>query len=271
MAPLMRFLRREPLVHFLTLGALLFAFDALWSSDKKDTITVSRPTIDFLIKQREDLELRPLTPAQREELVNRHIDDEILYREAYARGFDKNPRMRRDLVRMMRSLEISKIGEPPNSILRAYFDSHRERYRRSPKLSLMHVFFRKPSAPPNNLLDRLRSGSDPHAAGDKMPGAGTSLEYVDQLKLVYLLGSDAARAVTAIEDDDWHGPLKSRHGVHFVRVVARHAGEPLVYEEVAHTLKIDWRREMAHRAAEAQTRKLREKYNIVIERTEPGR
>ncbi len=80
MTRLMRFLRREPLVHFLALGALLFALDYVSSSDEKDTIYISQQAIVSLVEQREEIALRRLTPAQRDELIEQHINDEVLYR-----------------------------------------------------------------------------------------------------------------------------------------------------------------------------------------------
>jgi hypothetical protein len=83
-----QFLRREPLVHFLALAALLFLFNYFWSDTQKEKIIVDQRTVDFLIKQREDLVLRKLTPKQRQDLIRSYIRDEILYREAYKRGLD---------------------------------------------------------------------------------------------------------------------------------------------------------------------------------------
>lgn len=90
--------RHEPLVHFLALAALLFVLDQVFSSTQKEKIIVDEQTADFLIKQREDLELRKLTPEERQETIAAFIEDEILYREAYKRGLDKgDTRMRRNL------------------------------------------------------------------------------------------------------------------------------------------------------------------------------
>lgn len=266
----MRFLRREPLVHFLALAMLLFALDYFSSSTEKETIYISQQIIDSLVEQREEIELRQQTPAQREELTEQYIDDEVLYREAYKLGLDKNARMRRNLIRLMRGLEMAKVGDPTKEDLQRYFESNREIYARPPSLMLKQVYFQDASEVPDKLLSLLRSGLDVNSMGDKMPAAATSVEKVTRLKLVYLFGSEIARTVLAIEDDDWHGPYKTRRGIHFVRVVERHVAEPLEYEEIAHFLQSDWQQANARQAVEAASKKLREKYNIVIEREESG-
>jgi len=48
---LWRFLRHEPLVHFILLGGLLFAASALRQSAERETIVIEGPTIEALIRQ----------------------------------------------------------------------------------------------------------------------------------------------------------------------------------------------------------------------------
>ena len=55
-------LLREPLLHFLVLAGLLFLVHSLWTKEEREKIVVDRQTAAFLIQQREDLELRQLTP-----------------------------------------------------------------------------------------------------------------------------------------------------------------------------------------------------------------
>jgi hypothetical protein len=121
---------REPLVHFLILAGLLFAFEHFWSARQKERIVVDRQTADFLIQQREELELRQLAPDERREIIESWIEDEILYREAYKRGLDKDARTRRNLILKMRGLALSDLRDPTEAELRAYFEANRERAAR---------------------------------------------------------------------------------------------------------------------------------------------
>ena len=161
-----RYLRGEPLVHFIALAALLFAFDHVWSSAQKEKIILDQQTVDFLVKQEEDLVLRKLTPNERRQLIDGFIEDEILYREAYKRGLDKDARMRRNLILKMRGLALGDIGKPTDKELRRYFEANRAKYARPPTLSLAQVFYRDPSKVPEGLLDQLRAGRDPKTLGE---------------------------------------------------------------------------------------------------------
>jgi len=81
--PIGTILRREPLVHFLALAAVLFVVERFWSETKKETIHLDQQVVSFLIKQREELVLRTLTPDEHKQTIDEYIRDEILYREAY--------------------------------------------------------------------------------------------------------------------------------------------------------------------------------------------
>ncbi len=152
---LARQLRHEPLVHFLLPAALLFLADHVFSSMQRDEIVVDRQTAEFLIQQRQDLELRELGPEERRETIDAFVEDEILYNEAYKRGLDKgDSRMRRNLILKMRGLLIGDIEPPTDTELRAYFEANREKFTRPATLSLDHVSYRDPDQVPRDLLER---------------------------------------------------------------------------------------------------------------------
>ena len=69
---------REPLLHFAALAALLFVVDYVFTEAAKEQIVVGKNTAEFLIQQREDLELRTLSPEERRETIEQCVEDEIL-------------------------------------------------------------------------------------------------------------------------------------------------------------------------------------------------
>ena len=231
----------EPLVHFVVLSALIFALEHFWSSGQKEKIVVDQQTADFLIKQREDLELRKLGPEARQKVIDAFIEDEILYREAYERGLDKgDTRMRRNLILKMRGLLMGEVRNPTEVELKQYFEANRAKYRRPATLSLEQVFFRDPSEVPKGLLHELRAGRDYQTVGESLYPYGRSLLRVSQRELVAIFGSDAARPIAALTDQQWYGPFESNTGVHFVRIVDRQPTQEPPYEEVKSYLEGEW-------------------------------
>ncbi len=259
------FVRREPLVHFVALAALLFAVHYVWSLTQKERIVVDQQTADFLIKQREDLELRKLTPEQRQQTIDGYIEDEILYREAYKRGLDKEARMRRNLILKMRGLALGEIKTPTEEQLKAYFEANRAKYRRPATLSLDHVSYRDPLKVSDGLLAQLQAGQDHKALGDSMPGLGRSLPNMSARELSGLLGPKTARSILALTDDQWHGPFESARGAHFVRVVERTPPRDARYDEVKSFLAQDWALAQSRVAIEKEVETLRGNYEIVVE------
>ena len=214
---------REPLIHFLVLAGLLFALEAIWSERQRERIVVDRRTAEFLIQQREDLELRKLSPEERRETIESWIEDEILYREAYKRGLDKDSRSRRNLILKMRGLALAEMREPTRDELRAYYEASRDRFVRPEGFTIEQVFYPDEGAVPDGILAALRGGADPSQYGEGLFAVGRR-ETLSSRQLSATLGPDAARAILALPDTDWHGPIDSRHGVHFVRLVERVPG-----------------------------------------------
>ena len=119
-------LLREPLLHFLGLAALLFVSNAYLAGDEREVITVDAATRDYLVQQRRDLLLRPLTTREESDVIDKFVKDEILVREARKRGFGNSSRIRIQLIQNMRFFLTSEFPEPT--------DADRRTRRRLPHL-----------------------------------------------------------------------------------------------------------------------------------------
>ena len=86
---MLRRLLREPLVHFLVLGTALFVlYDALSGATggSERRIVVNDATVAAIVRQHQAAWKRPPTPAELRGLVDAHVRDEVLYREAWRWG-----------------------------------------------------------------------------------------------------------------------------------------------------------------------------------------
>ncbi len=86
-----RRLLREPLVHFLLLGALLFLFST-WKSGPSSSgkIVVTRARIEQLATGFARTWQRPPTQRELTGLVEDYIKEEVYVREAIATGLDRD-------------------------------------------------------------------------------------------------------------------------------------------------------------------------------------
>ncbi len=254
------------MVHFLLLAGLLFALEAVFSSTQKEQIIVDGQTVEFLIKQREDLELRKLGIDERRETIDAYIEDEILYSEAYKRGLDKgDSRMRRNMILKMRGLLIGDLEQPTEDQLRAYYETSKDEFTRPATISIQQVFFSEPTKVPPDLLERLQDGFDHETVGEFQTGLGRTIRNVSQMMLVGGYGADAARTILAINDDQWHGPIDSVQGVHFIRVTARTPEYHSSFDEVKSYIEGYWMMAQSRKLIEKEIERLQDNYEIIVE------
>ncbi len=124
---------RSPVVHFLLLGALAFAArDALRALGEHALVLVAAPPritldaarIDALRRGWQAETGRPPTRAELDRLIEHEVDDELLYREALARGLDADdPGIALRLVQKMTFLEEAageaRAADPAELLRRA--------------------------------------------------------------------------------------------------------------------------------------------------------
>ena len=101
--------------------------------------------------------------------------------------------------------------------------------------------------------------------GDFSSFMGRKVAAASQRQLVGLFGPDAARQILAINDEDWHGPIVSPRGAHFVRVARRDPERLPSFDQAANWIEGEWmlakQREIINRELEA----MRPNYQIIIE------
>jgi len=259
---------REPLLHFMLLAGLLFLLDHWTTGKQKEEIVVSQQVIDFLVQQREDLELRELSFEERQETVEQFIEDEILYTEAYKRGLDRgDSRMRRNLVLKMRGLLAGEIREPSEEQLRAWYEENPERFTVPETWGFQQVFFSDPNAVPEGLLERLNDGLDSTSVGEDRMSIPRNLAEANQRRLVSILGPKNTKTLLVTRTGQWIGALESPFGVHFARTVSYRPAFQQPYETVQRYLSGEWMLEQRRLRVEREIAGLRDDYNINVSGT----
>lgn len=264
---------REPVVHFLVLGAVLFGAQR-W-------VTVAAPgnrialTDEFVRGLRQD-HLRRTgewpTAAQQEAMVERYIDTEVLYREALALGLDRGDIIvRRRLVQKMEFLleGAEPLPDPTDDELGVFLDAHADRYGSPDRVGITHVFAAegRQGIPADRALAEWRSalvaGADRVALGDPFM-RGRTFEAQSERQLTGVFGGSFAAAVMALPVGEWSAPIRSSYGVHLVRVTERVPGRRPPLAEVRDAVVRDWRERQRTDANRAALRRLRERYNIQV-------
>ena len=166
----LRAVTREPLMHFLLLGAALFVlFDWLNDSGREapDEIVVDSPTIAHLASRFERTWQRPPTDAELGSLIESWVREEILYREGVAMGLERND----SIVRRRIAQKVELFSETLASFsatdaeLETWLAEHEEQYRIAPRYTFQQVFF-DPARHGDRLAEVVAAAPwSPHGTG----------------------------------------------------------------------------------------------------------
>ena len=266
---------KEPLIHLIALGVALFALHRLVAPPPPSSRIVLSDSVVQGLRQ-DHLRRNGSVPTAAEEtaLIQRFVDDEILYREAIAHGLDRGDVIvRRRLVQKMEFVldGAESIPQPTDAELQTYLDAHRERYVLPERVSIGHVFVSSDQHPADaeqiakGLRRHLHSGADPAALGDPFV-RGRRFVRQTARELTGIFGPQFTAQVMRLPEGGWSAPVRSSYGWHVVHVTKRQAERQPMLAEVRPAVQRDWeeeRREQASRAALAQ---LRQRYQIEIDR-----
>jgi hypothetical protein len=262
------FLKREPLVHFAVLAGLLFAAGHFAGNTPRETLHIDRATQEFVIKERADLVMQPLTPDQQKAVITSFVQDEILWREARKRGLDKTGRIRSQLVRNMRILLSGTVENPREADLLAYYEANPECCLSPASLDLDILFFSAANKIPDGLLDQLRNGADHETFGDDSNQPGRSAVGLPVDRLARRFGPEISRAILDAGDDEWRGPLELQGGRFFFRITKRTQVEKPPFEQVKRYLKGVWIKTRQAEAFQKSFDQIAPEYEVKIE--QPG-
>ena len=269
---------REPLLHFLLIGTGLFVVSGfLGEPTPSDTRVVVTPGhVERLVEAWRRTWQRPPTAQELEGLIEDHIKEEILYREAIAMGLDRNDTIiRRRLRQKMEFLaeDIAAQDEPAEEELELFLEQNADRFRIDATVSFTHVYLNRDRrgertlAGAEALLARLRQSGealDTDVLGDRLP-LPQAYESASETEIARLFGQPFAEQLLELTEHQWSGPIESAYGLHLVflreRVEARAPELAEVRDEVAR----EWRARRREETNSELYQLLREKYQVIVE------
>jgi PPIC-type PPIASE domain len=270
---------KEPLVHFLLLGALLFIGYEVVSRGKDttaDRIVVTQGRIESLSAQFQRTWNRPPTEAELDGLIQNYIREEVLYREGVALGLDRDDQTIRNRVRLKMEVfaEGADVPEATEAQLQDWLDSHRADFAVDPEFSFRQVYF-DPARHGGNLqrdvdrvLARLRRAevdADPFYLGD-VTLLPAQMEDASLAEVRSRFGPEFASAVAGLRVGQWQGPLRSTYGMHLVQLARKREGHVPNLDEVRAEVNREWTQAQTRAANERFYQELLRRYTVTIER-----
>jgi hypothetical protein len=256
---------REPLLHFLVLGALIFgAYAATHPSASSDTrtIVVDRETMLAFLQYRAKAfdtarfsrVLDTMSPQALQDLVDDYVREEAIFREAKGLKLDEGDYVARR--RLVQQLEFATQGfvaeQPPptDAEVDAYFEAHRSDYRAEPTLTFTHVFFDR--ARHGDRTDALARAALAELNARRVP-FDRAMAYGDRplYDVNYVqrelsgvagdFGAPMAKALLSLtpSSERWQGPFESTGGVELVMLTERTEGGVAPLRDIRERVRAD--------------------------------
>jgi len=273
---------KEPLIHFLILGALLFALNNVVSdsssTDADNSIVISDTEVEWMQSTWNKKWSRQPTDDELQGLIESYIREEVLYREGLAMGLDEDDTIiRRRLATKMEFLakDIGQIVEPTEAELNDYFKANIDRYMDPAKVSFSHIYFNLDNrenalGDAQIVLEKLRK-NETVSVDDWQLGDPFMLHYEYGLKtqaeVMQLFGSTFSDKVFEMQAGGWQGPVESGYGMHLVYIKEVVASREPSLDEVRDKVKNDLISQRRTDSFDAFYKSLRDKYNIEIKTT----
>lgn len=274
----MRALWREPLLHFLLLGGLVFLVYEWRAGDRDapDEITITRGQQQNLLNTFGRTWQRPPTPEEFQGLLRDYLREEIAYREARAMGLDENDIVVRRRLRQKLELlaeDVAALSPPSDAQLQEYLAAHPEDFRVEPRLTLQQVYFSpdrrgdRALQDAEQLLQRIRTEGPAgqfEQFGDPL-SLPPRLDNLREGEIARLFGPVFTDGLQGLETGQWAGPVASGFGLHLVFIEERAEGRVPELEEVRSAVEREWLSRQRRDAVDGLYDRLAANYSIDIE------
>jgi peptidyl-prolyl cis-trans isomerase C len=271
-------LLREPIVHFFGFGAVIFgAFVLLDSGEapahaRDNEIVIDQAQVDHLTRLWKLRWRRDPAPDDLAAIIDRHLRQEVFYREALKLNLDHNDGIiRKRLAQKMEAVanDLSTLMKPAtDERLRAYFHSREDFFTLPAAYAFRQVLFLPDEDNVEARMDKLKGelsegGAIPVSRRSKLSVANYwSLTPVTRLDNAF--GREFASSLETLPEGEWAGPVRSGYGWHLVRVERQQPSMVPPFEEVREFVAREYEYQSVLQAQDQVYRNLLAKYEVNI-------
>lgn len=277
-------LLREPLVHFIILGALLFAGHMVWQhqvskADYTITVTAEEMERQALIFAGENR--RQPTDDDLKALLFSHVEEQALMREAQRLGLGEDDTIiRRRLAQKMRFIieDVEAPALPDQAVLKTWFEDNISDFVSPETRSFSHIYF-SPEAQ-GDAIDKIARRALKTARSQSAPADWKSLGDPFMLKRQFkdlsaiettrLFGADFTKGLFAATGDSWQGPIASAFGLHLIRIDSVSPKSTPAFDDVRSQVEAAWQEQSQRIANQNNLKKIIKKYKVDVQDLSEG-
>ncbi len=261
---------REPLLHFVVLGGVLFVADHFIAGggDDENVILVDGNVDGEARRVFESARGRPPNDDELYALRQVWLDNEVLYREGLALQVDKGDPAIRDRV-IFKALSVidASVQMPPvtEEMLEEWFESHRDQYDEPTRCDFEEAVLAgdRSEAAAIRFAQALEAGQPGDAQAGLRVFSGRPLPNLEQS-----YGPAFSKALTESPLGEWRA-LSSKDGWHVVRLKAITPSKPADFESLRGVLLQDSTDATMAEKRTAAVRALARKYTVKVARVAP--
>jgi PPIC-type PPIASE domain len=261
---------REPLLHFVVLGALLFGIDHVVFGRVDDPRVIH-------VDAKVDAEAREVFRKARGHEPNADelyalrkvwLDNEVLYREGIAMGLDRgDPAIRERVIFKALSTIDATVKRPPfdEKVLREWFERNRAKYDQPARYTFQEAVLSGDKS--DGALHAFVASLNAGTPGDVQAGLRVFKDRpLDNLVQSY--GRDFVTALDASRVGEWVA-LPSREGLRAMRLDSITPAEPADFDELHGVVLHDWTDAVMAEQRSAAVSALARKYTVKVTDTKP--
>lgn len=272
-------LLREPLVHFIILGALLFAGHMVWQrhvtkADYTITVTTEEMERQALIFAGENR--RQPTDDDLKALLFSHVEEQALMREAQRLGLGEDDTIiRRRLAQKMRFIieDVDAPALPNEAALKTWFDNNIDNFVSPETRSFSHIYFSPEThgemieTSASGALKQVLSGgstADWKSLGDPFM-LKRQFNDLNAIETTRLFGPEFSKAIFTSTGNDWQGPIESAFGLHLIRIDRLTPKSTPIFSDARTEVEAAWQEQAQRTANQNNLKNLIKKYKVDVQ------
>jgi len=265
----------EPLLHFLIIGIVLYAY--FNSVNDSDELLTPKMEVSSYETQKIKSEFKKdysydINPEQLKAFKAKKIYEKIVLKEAYALGLDKqDAEIENILLKQMNFIMIneSKIIEPSEEALLKYYKKNIVDYSKVETLSFSHVYFS--NAKDTKVDETLHLLEVANVRPEKAVYFGNMFKPSNNIvnanykEVQELYGKYFTRKLFNLKKDIWHKGIHSKYGLHLVYVTDKKVSDAEEFDEVQDRVYLDYMSEQLRDKFNSSYENLKSQYSITSE------
>lgn len=265
---------KEPLVHFLLLGCLIFAAYGLLKREQyqENTIVISQQQFDHLTNLWRSQWKRDPSPDDIAAILDRHIRQEVFSREALRMNLDHNDEIiKKRLAQKMEAVasDLQTLTSPATEEqLKKYFHQHEEFFILPLSYSFKQILFltseQDRKALMQNFLQSLRAGAEIPKNRQSKLGVPCDWPITSESDIENAFGSPFSRSLDDLPIKQWSGPIRSGYGWHLVYIEIKQEPRLPDFQEVRDFVAREYDYQSELLAQDQVYQELLAKYNVSI-------